>query len=225
MNSLTLRAFAGMVFLLGVMALLTFVPAGTINFWQGWLFLAVFGASVVAISAYMLIRDPALVERRMHAGPVAESRHIQKFIQAVTGASFIGMLVVGGLDHRFGWSHVPAAVAILASAVVPVSFWIIYLVVRENSFAGSTIEVSEQQRVISTGLYAHIRHPMYAGALPMLIAMPVALGSWWGTLLVIPMCVGLVARIIDEERFLAAELSGYDAYRRSVPWRLIPMVW
>jgi protein-S-isoprenylcysteine O-methyltransferase Ste14 len=225
MNSLTLRAFAGMVFLLGVMALLTFVPAGTINFWQGWLFLAVFGASVVAISAYMLIRDPALVERRMHAGPVAESRHIQKFIQAVTGASFIGMLVVGGLDHRFGWSHVPAAVAILASAVVPVSFWIIYLVVRENSFAGSTIEVSEQQRVISTGLYAHIRHPMYAGALPMLIAMPVALGSWWGTLLVIPMCVGLVARIIDEERFLATELSGYDAYRRSVPWRLIPMVW
>jgi protein-S-isoprenylcysteine O-methyltransferase Ste14 len=225
MNSLTLRAFAGMVFLLGVMALLTFVPAGTINFWQGWLFLAVFGASVVAISAYMLIRDPALVERRMHAGPVAESRPIQKFIQAVTGASFIGMLVVGGLDHRFGWSHVPAAVAILASAVVPVSFWIIYLVVRENSFAGSTIEVSEQQRVISTGLYAHIRHPMYAGALPMLIAMPVALGSWWGTLLVIPMCVGLVARIIDEERFLATELSGYDAYRRSVPWRLIPMVW
>jgi protein-S-isoprenylcysteine O-methyltransferase Ste14 len=224
-NSLILRAIAGMVFLLGVMALLTFLPAGTMHFWQGWLFLAVFGASVVAISAYMLIRNPALVERRMHAGPVAETRTTQKIIQSVTGVCFVGMLVVGGLDHRFGWSHVPAAVAILASAVAPVSFWIIYLVIRENSFAGSTIEVDAQQRVISTGLYAHIRHPMYAGALPMLVAMPVALGSWWGMLLVIPMCVGLVARILDEERFLATELAGYDAYRRNVPWRLIPMVW
>ncbi len=225
MNSFTLRAIGGMVFLLSVMALLTFLPAGTIHFWQGWLFLAVFGASVVAISSYLLIRDPALVERRMHAGPVAESRPIQKVIQSITGICFVGMLVVGGLDHRFGWSHVPAAVAVLASAIVPVSFWIIYRVFRENSFAGSTIEVAEQQRVITTGLYAHVRHPMYAGALPMLVAMPVALGSWWGMLLVVPLLGGLIERILDEERFLATELSGYDAYRRSVPWRLIPMVW
>jgi protein-S-isoprenylcysteine O-methyltransferase Ste14 len=225
MKSLTARAISGMVFLLGVMALMTFLPAGTIRFWQGWLFLAVFGASVVAISAYLLVRDPGLVERRMHAGPVAESRTIQKIIQAVTGLCFVGMLVVGGLDHRLGWSHVPAAIVALANAIVPASFWVIYLVFRENSFAASTIEVAEHQRVISTGLYAHVRHPMYAGAMPMLVAMPVALGSWWGMLLVIPMCAGLVARILDEERVLAAELPGYDAYRRTVPWRLIPMVW
>jgi protein-S-isoprenylcysteine O-methyltransferase Ste14 len=225
MNSLIIRAFTGMAFLVTVMALLIFVPAGTIHFWQGWLFWSAFSASVVAISLYMLVRDPALVERRMHAGPVAESRPIQKVIQSITGICFVGMLAVGGLDHRFGWSHVPAAVAVLASATVPVSFWIIYRVFRENSFAGSTIEVAEQQQVISTGLYAHVRHPMYAGALPMLVAMPVALGSWWGMLLVVPLLGGLIERILDEERFLAAELSGYDAYRRAVPWRLIPMVW
>jgi protein-S-isoprenylcysteine O-methyltransferase Ste14 len=225
MNSLTVRASGGMVFLLGVMTLLTFLPAGTLDFWQGRLFLAVFGASVIAISAYLLVRDPGLVERRMHAGPVAESRSTQKIIQAVTGLCFVGMLIVGGLDRRFGWSQVPAAVVVLANAIVPVSFGIIYLVFRENSFAGSTIQVAEQQRVITTGLYAHVRHPMYAGALPMLIAMPVALGSWWGLLLLIPMCAGLIARIFDEERVLSAELPGYDAYRRTVPWRLIPMVW
>jgi protein-S-isoprenylcysteine O-methyltransferase Ste14 len=225
MSSLILRAIGGMVFLLGVMALLTFLPAGTNHFWQGWLFLVVFGASVVVISTYMLIRDPALVERRMHAGPVAETRTTQKIIQSVTGICFVGMLVVGGLDHRFGWSSVPATIVVIASAMVPVSFWIIYLVFRENSFAGSTIQVAEQQRLVSTGLYAHVRHPMYAGALPMLVAMPVALGSWWAMLLVIPMCAGLVARIFDEERALAAELPGYDAYRHSVPWRLVPMVW
>jgi protein-S-isoprenylcysteine O-methyltransferase Ste14 len=225
MNSLTTRAFAGMAFLMTVMAVMIFVPAGTVHFWQGWLFWCAFSASVVAISVYMLIHVPALVERRMHAGPVAESRPIEKVIQSITGICFVGMLVVGGLDHRFGWSQVPAAVAVLASAIVPVSFWIIYRVFRENSFAGSTIEVAEQQRVITTGLYAHVRHPMYAGALPMLVAMPVALGSWWGLLLVIPLLAGLIERILDEERFLATELSGYDAYRRNVPWRLIPMVW
>jgi protein-S-isoprenylcysteine O-methyltransferase Ste14 len=225
LDSLTLRAFAGMAFLMTVMAVMIFVPAGTLHFWQGWLFWSAFSASVVAISVYMLVSDPALVERRMHAGPVAESRPVQKIIQAITGACFVGMLVIGGLDHRFGWSHVPAAIAVLASAVVPVSFWIIYRVFRENTFAGSTIEVAEQQRVICTGMYAHVRHPMYAGALPMLIAMPVALGSWWGMLLVIPLLAGLIERIHDEERFLAAELAGYDAYRRSVRWRLIPLVW
>lgn len=224
MNSLTKRALGRMVWLLGVMALLIFVPASSIHFWQGWLFLAVFAASVIAISAYLLVRDPGLVERRMRAGPIGETRTIQKVVQAITGGCFIGMLIVGGLDNRFGWSHVPSAIAVLANILVALSFGTIFVVFRENSFAAATIQVETQQQVISTGMYAHVRHPMYAGALPMLVAMPVAMGSWWGMLLVIPMCAGLVARILDEERVLAAELPGYDAYRRTVPWRLIPLV-
>ena len=143
-------------------------------------------ASAIAISAYLLAHDPGLVERRMRAGPVAESRSIPKFIQAVTGLCFVGMLVVSGLDHRFGWSHVPPAIVALANGIVAASFWTIYLVFRENSFGGSTIEVTEQQRLIVSGLYAYVCHPMYAGALPMLIAISVALGSRWGMLLVIP---------------------------------------
>lgn len=225
MNSLAIRAIVGIVFLLGAMAAVTFLPAGTIHFWQAWLFLAVFGVSVIAITSWMMARDPALVERRMHAGPVGETRAAQKIVQTITGLCFVGMLIVGGLDRRFGWSEVPAAIVLLANALVVASFWAIYLVLRENTFAASTIQVESEQTVISTGLYAHVRHPMYAAAMPMLIAMPIAVGSWWGTLLAVPMCAGLVARIFDEERVLAAELPGYDAYRRSVRWRLIPMVW
>ena len=145
-----------------------------------------FAASAIAISAYLLAHDPGLVERRMRAGPVAESRSIPKFIQAVTGLCFVGMLVVSGPDHRFGWSHVPPARVALANEIVAASFWTIYLVFRENSFGGSTIEVTEQQRLIVSGLYAYVCHSMYAGALPMLIAISVALGSRWGMLLVIP---------------------------------------
>jgi len=225
MISLTIWVIGGMAFLLGVMALMIFVPAGTLDFWQGWLFLLVFGASIIAISAYLMVRDPALVERRMRGGPTAETRAIQKVVQAITGGCFIGILIVGGLDHRYSWSQMPVGVSGFADLVVVVSLGIVFEVLRENSFAAATIQVEAEQLVISTGMYAHVRHPMYAGALPMLVAMPIALSSWWGMLLVIPLCAGLVVRIFDEERVLAAELPGYDAYRCTVPWRLIPRVW
>jgi UPF0716 family protein affecting phage T7 exclusion len=198
---LVARAIGGIAFLLGLMALAIFIPAATVHFWQGWLYLATFGACVVAITAWLLLRDPALVERRMHAGPAGETRAIQKVIQ------------------------VPAGIVLFADVLVAASFWATYRVFRENSFAASTIRVESQQRVISSGPYSYVRHPMYAGAAPMLLAMPLALASWWGLILVIPMMGGLVARILDEERALAAELAGYEEYRRTVRWRLIPMVW
>jgi protein-S-isoprenylcysteine O-methyltransferase Ste14 len=225
MASLRARALAGMVWLLAAMTALIFVPAGSVHFWQGWLFMAVFGAAVIVITSYLMARDPELVERRMRGGPAGETRATQKIVQSITGGCFIAILVVAGLDHRYGWSSVPGVLAIAADLVVAAAFTMVFEVLRENTFAAATIKVEAEQRVISTGLYAHVRHPMYAGALPMLVAMPVALGSWWALLPVVPMIAGLVARIFDEERALAAELAGYDAYRQSVRWRLIPMVW
>jgi len=225
MNTLSQRVAArtaGFLFLLGG---LTFVSAGTIHFWQGWLFWLSFSVSVIAITIYLLRHDPALVERRMRAGPRAESRPSQKIIQAINLVMFVGIVMVPGLDYRFGWSQVPATLVIVANLLMLAALGFILLVVRENTFAASTITVERGQRVISTGPYAHVRHPMYAGALPLIFAIPIALGSWWGLLVAAVSLPLLVARILDEERALSAELAGYDNYRRTVPYRLIPLVW
>jgi protein-S-isoprenylcysteine O-methyltransferase Ste14 len=224
-NTLWQRAAARTVGFLIMLAGLTFVSAGTIHFWQGWLFWLSFSVSVIAITVYLLRRDPALVERRMRAGPGAESRPGQKIIQAINLVMFVGIVFVPGLDYRFNWSHVPAALVVVADLVMLAALRFILLVVRENTFAASTITVERGQRVISTGPYAHVRHPMYAGALPLILAIPVALGSWWGLLVAAISLPLLIARILDEERALSAELAGYDDYRHAVPYRLIPLVW
>jgi protein-S-isoprenylcysteine O-methyltransferase Ste14 len=172
-----------------------------------------------------LKRDPALLERRMRFGPRAESRPRQKVIVAIIFATFVALLIVPGLDHRFGWSRVPAAIAVLANLFIIAAFASFLLVLRANTFAASTITVEPGQRVISTGPYAYVRHPMYAGAVVLIFAMPIALGSCWGLLaaaLTIPV---LLARIFDEERTLSAELPGYEEYCRAVPYRLIPRIW
>jgi protein-S-isoprenylcysteine O-methyltransferase Ste14 len=138
---------------------------------------------------------------------------------------FAGIVIVPGLDHRFEWSRVPAALVVVANLLMLAALGFILLVVRENPFAASTITVEHGQRVISTGPYAHVRHPMYAGALPLILAIPLALGSWWGLLVAAISLPLLIARILDEERALSAELAGYDSYCRTVPYRLIPLLW
>jgi protein-S-isoprenylcysteine O-methyltransferase Ste14 len=138
---------------------------------------------------------------------------------------FFGIIIVPGLDHRFDWSQVPAVLVVVADLLMLAALGFGLLVVRENTFAASTITVEQGQRVISTGPYAHVRHPMYAGALPLICAIPIALGSWWGLLVAAISPPLLIARILDEERALSAELAGYDNYRRVVPYRLIPLVW
>ncbi len=208
-----------------VPAVLTFVCAGTIYFWQGWLFWLTFGACTVATGIYVRLRDPALLERRMRVGPIAESRPLEKAIAAAMLAVFFALAVVSGLDRRWGWSQLPAAVVIIANILVIACFGVFIAVLRENTFAASTVTVEAGQRVISTGLYAYVRHPMYSGGVLLLFAMPLAMGSGWGlaiSILAIPL---LIARIADEERSLSAELAGYDDYRRAVRYRLIPRLW
>jgi len=161
----------------------------------------------------------------MRAGPGAEKERSQKTIQLVTMTAFLATLFVPALDHRFGWSHAPLAAVIAGDAMVAIGFTIVWRTFRDNSFAAGVIDIMPDQRVVTTGVYARVRHPMYAGALIMLFGIPLALGSWWGLIAFIPMCLAIVWRLIDEERFLTERLPGYAAYRAQVRWRLAPGIW
>ena len=211
----------------GVLALaaMLFVPAGTLRFWQGWLFGFVFVAATSAISVYFLKHDPKLVERRMRAGPMAEQEPAQKIIMAITFLGFFLLVALPGFDHRRHWSAVPAWLEITANGGVALSFWIFFIVLRQNSFAASTIRVEPGQPVVSTGVYAIVRHPLYSGALLLLVFTPLALGSYWTLIVAVAMVFALVWRILDEERFLKQNLPGYTDYCRRVRYRLIPWVW
>ena len=189
-----------------------FAPAWTLHFWQAWLYLAIFGGSSLLITVHLWERDPALLKRRVNAGPTAEKQTTQKLIQAFASLAFIGILILPSLDRRSSWSHVPLAFVLAGDVLAALGFWIVFLVYRENSFASATIAVAPGHTVISTGPYAIVRHPMYSGALVMLLGTPLALGSWWGLLMFPPMLLVIVLRLLDEERFLRKSLAGYSAY-------------
>lgn len=222
---LLMRTLRAAVVGLAVLAVLIFLPAGTLAYWQGWVFIVVFSLSTHAIGVYLALTDPALLERRMKAGPAAETRPAQKIIITLAFLVLILMPVVCAFDHRFGWSQVPAWLSILGNALVALGLMIDLRVFRENSYGASTIETMEGQTVISTGPYAYVRHPMYFGALVMAFGTPLALGSWWGLLPAACTLPILMLRIRDEEAMLRGELQGYEAYARDVPYRLVPGIW
>ncbi len=225
MSGLVRKTVVGFAQLIVAMAIALFAPAGTLDYWQAWAYLFVFVGSAAIITWYLWRNDPSLLERRVEAGPTAERQRLQKVIQAVAAIAFIGSLVVPGLDHRLAWSDVPVALVILGDVLVAVGFFIVFRVFQENSFSAATIAVASDQKVIATGPYALVRHPMYAGALVLLIGTPLALGSWWGLLVLIPMTLVLVLRLLDEEKFLARNLSGYTEYCQRVRYRLVPYIW
>jgi protein-S-isoprenylcysteine O-methyltransferase Ste14 len=225
MNTLTMRALRALLFVVVAMAALLFGVAGTPGYWQAWTFLAVYVALSVAITVYLAKEDPGLLQRRMSGGPLAERRTSQKIIMSVTSLGFIGLIVVPALDHRFGWSQMPPSVALAGDVLMALGWLAIFFVFKENSFTSATIELAPDQRVISTGPYALVRHPMYAGGLVLLLGIPIALGSWWGVLAFVTIMPALIWRLIDEERFLARNLPGYTEYQEKVRYRLIPRVW
>jgi len=218
----------GLVSLAGLalaMGALIFVPAGTLDYWQAWLFLGCyFGASVV-VSLWLMRNDPALLERRMRGGPLAEGERNQKIIMTITSIGFVALLVVPGLDRRFGWSHMPGVIAVVGDVLLLTGWWGILQVFRANTYAAATIQVAAGQTVISTGPYGVVRHPMYAAALLMLLGIPIALGSWWGVLVFAAIIPALAWRLLDEERVLVRGLDGYPAYKCKVRWRMIPHIW
>jgi protein-S-isoprenylcysteine O-methyltransferase Ste14 len=225
MNDLNRKALDGLLQFLIVLALLIFLPAWTLRYWQGWAFLAVFSASILAVTLHVMKNDPKLLERRMRAGPGAEKEGIQKTIQALTATAFVATIVIPGLDHRFAWSAVPACVSIGGNLLVALGVLIIFFVFKANTYASGIVEVAEEQRVVSTGPYGVIRHPMYFGALVMIVGVPLALGSWWGLGMVIPFSLLMAWRLLDEESFLAKNLAGYSEYQKKVGYRILPFIW
>ena len=219
------RSCVGLAQFMVFLAVILFLPAWTLGWWQAWVFWAVFGAACVVITIALLRNDPALVERRLRAGPTAEREASQKVIQSVTVLILFAIFLTPALDHRFGWSSVPPAVSIAGNIMVLAGFWMIYRVFRTNSFASSTVEISSGQTVISTGPYGIVRHPMYSASLLLFAGIPLALGSWWGLIpasLSLPL---LAARLLAEESFLIRSLPGYADYRKKVRWRLLPLIW
>jgi protein-S-isoprenylcysteine O-methyltransferase Ste14 len=225
MSNLNKKAFGGLLFLVLVMAALLFIPAGTFDYWQAWTFLAIYFVASLAITLYLMNKDPQLLQRRMSGGPTAEKELTQKIIMSFASVGFIGLLVVPALDHRFAWSHMPPYAVLAGDALMGLGWLAIFFVFKENTFSSATIQMAPDQKVISTGPYGRVRHPMYAGGLLMLLGMPIALGSWWGLLVFVGTVPALIWRLVDEESFLARNLPGYVAYQEKVRYRLIPLVW
>jgi protein-S-isoprenylcysteine O-methyltransferase Ste14 len=203
-----------------------FIPAGTLYYWQGWAFLATLLLPTILVTLYMAFYDKKLLESRLRLGPRVEQRPTQKLILLLGMLVYVAAIVIMVLDHRFGWSPaVPAWLSILGDALGVLGILIYFLVIRENRYAASTVQVAEGQTVISTGPYVIVRHPMYAGAILVFVGMPLALGSWWGLLFVPLFIAGFAWRLLDEEKLLATNLPGYADYMRNVRYRLIPLLW
>jgi len=225
MKNLTVQAFLGLVQLVVLLAILLFLPGWSFNYWQAWIFLGVFSISVFFITLFFLREDPSLIQSRLKVGPVAEQQKSQKIIQALASIFFILPFITASIDHRLGWSRVPVLLVFLGDVLVALGLYIVFLVFRENTFTSATIEVKDEQKVISTGPYAVIRHPMYSGAFIMLLGIPLALGSWWAFILVFLLFAAIVWRLLEEEKFLSKNLPGYTSYRQKVRYRLIPFFW
>lgn len=208
-----------------ILLVVVFAPSWTLHYWQGWACLAAFFIPAAVISMHVARKDPALLERRLKAGPKAEKEKGQKIVQGIAAIAFLADFLLPAFDHRFGWSRVPVCTEVLGALMMVLGFVIVFVVFRENSFTSGIIEVAENQKVISTGPYAVVRHPMYSGALIMLYGIPLALGSWWGMLINVPMTAAIIWRLLDEEKFLNAKLSGYAAYCEKVKYRLVPAIW
>lgn len=207
---------------IGIIAAVFFVSAGTLSYWQAWVYLVVMAVPMGIVVIVFLKRDPEVIERRLHAG---EKDKEQSLIVKLGSLSYLLVFLVPGLDRRYGWSDVPAAAVIAADVVYLLGYALFVRVLLENAYASRVVEVAEGQKVISTGPYALIRHPMYTAALTMFLATPIALGSWWAFLPALTLIAVFVARIFSEERILAAQLPGYKEYLASHRYRLIPGVW
>ncbi len=221
----TLQLLASTVFCVAFFALLLFWPAGTFDYWQSWVFIAVFLVGAMVPTVYLAVKYPDALSRRMKSGPWNETRLVQKLITVGIIAMVVAVSVVSALDHRFGWSDVPTTAVVLGNVLVLAGFVIAETVIIQNNYAAATITVEAEQPVVSTGLYGIVRHPMYVGGLIVMAGMPLALGSYWGLLTIIPGVAIFAARIADEEKALRQELEGYDEYTQKVHYRLLPGVW
>lgn len=225
MDDLAKQTLAGFIKFQLALAAMIFLPAWSLAYWQGWVYWVLFGLLCIASALYFLRHDRALIQRRMHAGVTAETEPRQKLIIAVASVGLIAMYIVSALDHRFGWSRVPVSLVLAGDALMVLSFYGFFETFRQNSYAATTVTVEGNQPVISTGFYGVVRHPMYTSALLWFFGTPLALDSLWGLVPAVLLGATLVARLLDEERYLARNLPGYVDYQRKVRTHLIPGLW
>lgn len=219
---LLLNAILKFSFGLIFISLLLFVPAGSFDFPNGWLFISLLFIPMLFLGIALLLKAPALLEKRLG---MREKEGTQKGVVAVSGLLFAFGFVVAGLDFRFGWSNVPKWTVAVASAVLLVSYALYAEVMRENAYLSRTVKVQEGQRIVDTGLYSIVRHPMYAVTLWLFLSIPIVLGSWFAFLSFLPYVAIILVRIINEEKVLTFGLEGYADYKKRVKYRLIPFVW
>jgi protein-S-isoprenylcysteine O-methyltransferase Ste14 len=225
MQELTKKAVTGLIWLQIIMAIMLFAPAWTLHFWEAWVFWLLFSVLSAVVSFYFLKHDPGLLESRLKVGPTAEHEKSQKIIQTLTAILWCALVIVPGIERHFHSSRIPLALVLFGNALVALGYYIVFLALRENSWAASIIEVRPGQSVISTGPYDIVRHPMYSGGLLMILATPLALGSLWAFVCAVLLCSVITARLLDEERYLLRNLPGYEGYCQKVRYRLIPHVW
>ena len=223
---MNVKLFAGAVtkFLLGVIltGVLIFLPAGTFNYFGGWLFMGILFVPMLAAGIVMMFKNPKLLEKRLNA---KEKQKEQSIVVKLSGLMFIAGFAVAGLGVRFGWYILPRGVTYAAAAVFLMSYLLYAEVLRENAYLSRTIEVQEGQKVIDTGLYGIVRHPMYSVTLFLFLSMPVVLGSVYAFVIFLVYPFLIIARLKSEEKFLEKELCGYAEYKQKVKYRLIPFIW
>lgn len=225
MKQILEKAISGFLTLIIIMGVLLFLPAWTVQYWQAWIYLLTFTVSTLLITVYLYRNDPKLLGKRVNAGASAEKQKSQKAVQAIANLFFCLLYVIAGLDHRFHWSTIPGWASGFANIFVLFGFFIVFLVFKENSYTSAIIEVDQDQKVVSTGMYAVVRHPMYLGAILMLVFSAVALGSYWSLFCVAALTVSIIVRLLGEEKFLLKNLAGYEAYCKKVKYHLIPFLW
>ncbi len=201
---------------------LLFLPAGSLGFMNGWLFIGLLFIPMLLLGGVLFIKSPELLKKRLNS---KETEKTQKGVVAISGLLFVCGFIVAGLDYRFGWSEMPTWVAIAASVILLASYALYAEVMRENAYLSRTIEVQENQKVVDTGLYGIVRHPMYAVTVWLFISIPVTLGSWWSLICFLPYIAVIVFRIINEEKVLESGLEGYTEYKKRVKYRLFPFIW
>jgi protein-S-isoprenylcysteine O-methyltransferase Ste14 len=224
-NNLYKQVWVGFLQLFIALAVLLFFSAWTFDYWQAWIFLVVYSLSVLTVTLDLMKRYPKLLERRMNAKPGSESRRTQKIANFLISKALFLVVVVSAIDHRCAGAAVPLYGVVAGDVLVVIGFLIGFFVFRENAFASAIIETGTGQKVISSGPYALVRHPMYLGWLVTFSGVAPALGSWWGLFTLIPILLVVVWRLLDEEIFLAGNLPGYSEYQTRVPYRLVPFIW
>jgi len=222
MKNLIVKIIIRFSLLTVIIGVLTLLPAGTFNYWQVYIYISFLVVPMIFVIVYFLKNDPKLLDRRTKT---QEKEKAQRIIRIVFTLFYLSAFIVSGLDRRFGWSHVPLSAVLSADFISLLGYSIVFFVFKQNSYASRVVEVDNNQKVISTGLYSIVRHPMYAGVIIMWVPIPVALGSYWGLIPIAAIPLGLVLRIVNEESLLARELPGYKEYCQKTKYRLIPFVW